>query len=127
HGTYLQDDRDLRAERARQKLEPAYGFMVRARITAGIVTPEQWQRIDELAREFGHGSIRVTTRQTFQLHGILKQNLKATIRRINDMLLSTIAACGDVNRNVICTPLTEAAEVHRQARQVAQALSDHLE
>ena len=126
HGTYLQDDRDLRAERARQKLEPAYGFMVRARITGGIVTPEQWLKLDELARELAHGSIRVTTRQTFQFHGVLKRDLKPTIRRINDMMLSTIAACGDVNRNVICTPLAEASEVHRQVHEVARALSDHL-
>jgi len=126
HGTYLQDDRDLRSERARQKLEPAYGFMVRARITGGIVSPSQWLQLDELARELANGSIRVTTRQTFQFHGVLKRDLKATIRRINDMMLSTIAACGDVNRNVICTPLVEASEVHREAQQVARAISDHL-
>lgn len=126
HGTYLQDDRDLRSERARQKLEPAYGFMVRARITGGIVSPAQWLELDALAGELAHGSIRVTTRQTFQLHGVLKRDLKTTIRRINDMALSTIAACGDVNRNVICTPLTEATEVHRQANDVAHAISDQL-
>ncbi len=126
HGTYLQDDRDVRAERARQKLEPAYGFMVRARITGGIVTPAQWLKLDELACDHGGGAIRVTTRQTFQLHRVLKRNLKDTIRRINDMLLSTIAACGDVNRNVLATPLHENAALHRQVQTVAEALSEHL-
>jgi sulfite reductase (NADPH) hemoprotein beta-component len=126
HGTYLQDDRDLRAERARQKLEPAYGFMIRARITGGVLSPRQWLDLDTLAREYANGSIRATTRQTFQFHGVLKRNLKTTIRRINDMLLSTIAACGDVNRNVMCTPLTEASAVHARANEVAEALSVHL-
>lgn len=126
HGTYQQDDRDLRSERARQKLEPAYSFMVRARIPGGIVNPTQWLALDALARDHGNGMIRATTRQTFQLHGVLKRNLKATIRRINDMMLSTIAACGDVNRNVMCTPLAEASAVHRAANEVAEALSRHL-
>ena len=126
HGTYLQDDRDVRAERARQKLEPAYSFMVRARIPGGILSPAQWLQLDELAREHANGSIRATTRQTFQFHGVLKRNLKATISRINDMMLSTIAACGDVNRNVMCTPLAEVSEVHRAACRVAEELSSHL-
>ncbi len=126
HGTYLQDDRDIRSERVRQKLEPAYSFMVRARISGGIVSPRQWLDLDTLARDYGNGVIRATTRQTFQLHGVLKRNLKATIRRINDMMLSTIAACGDVNRNVMCTPLAEASAVHRAAAGVAEALSRHL-
>ncbi|MFW6092404.1 MAG: assimilatory sulfite reductase (NADPH) hemoprotein subunit [Pseudomonadota bacterium] len=126
HGTYQQDDRDQRSERARQKLEPAYGFMVRARITGGILSARQWLDLDTLARELGNGSIRVTTRQTFQFHGVIKSDLKATIRRINDMMLSTLATCGDVNRNVMCTPLAEASDVHAAACRVANAISDHL-
>jgi sulfite reductase (NADPH) hemoprotein beta-component len=126
HGTYQQDDRDLRAERARQKLEPAYSFMVRARITGGILTPAQWLKLDELARDHANGSIRVTTRQTFQFHGVLKGELKATIRRINEMMLTTLATCGDVNRNVMCTPLAEASAVHAGACAVADAISEQL-
>lgn len=126
HGTYLQDDRDLRGERTRQKLEPAYGFMVRARITGGVISPRQWLDLDRLAVEYGNASIRVTTRQTIQFHGVLKRNLKATIKGINDTLLTTLATCGDVNRNVMCTPLAEASAVHGAACRIADAISDHL-
>lgn len=126
HGTYMQDDRDVRSDRARRKLEPAYSFMVRARISGGIVSPEQWLKLDELARDHANGSIRVTTRQTFQFHGVIKRDLKATIRRINDMMLSTIAACGDVNRNVMCTPLAELSQVHADAVTVAEDISRQL-
>jgi sulfite reductase (NADPH) hemoprotein beta-component len=126
HGTYQQDDRDVRAERARRKLEPAYSFMVRARITGGILSPAQWLDLDRLARDHCGGAIRVTTRQTFQFHGVLKRDLKTTIRRINDMLLTTLATCGDVNRNVMCTPLAELTGVHAAACKVADDISDHL-
>ena len=126
HGTYLQDDRDLRAERTRQKLEPAYGFMVRARITGGVITPRQWLDLDHLAVAYGNSAIRLTTRQTIQLHGVLKRNLKAAIKGINDTLLSTLATCGDVNRNVMCTPLAEVSAVHAAACRVADDISTHL-
>jgi sulfite reductase (NADPH) hemoprotein beta-component len=126
HGTYQQDDRDVRAERARRLLEPAYSFMVRARITGGILTPAQWLDLDRLARDHCGGAIRITTRQTFQFHGVIKRDLKATIRRINDMLLTTLATCGDVNRNVMCTPLAEATAVHSAACAVADAISGQL-
>lgn len=126
HGTYQQDDRDIRADRARRLLEPAYSFMVRARITGGILTPAQWLDLDRLARDHCQSAIRVTTRQTFQFHGVVKRDLKTTIRRINDMLLTTLATCGDVNRNVMCTPLAEASAVHRAACAVADAISDGL-
>jgi sulfite reductase (NADPH) hemoprotein beta-component len=126
HGTYQQDDRDLRAERARQKLEPAYSFMVRARITGGVLSPAQWLQLDQLTREHANGSIRATTRQTFQFHGIIKRDLKTTIRRINDMMLTTLATCGDVNRNVMCTPLAESSELHAAACAVAEDISRHL-
>jgi sulfite reductase (NADPH) hemoprotein beta-component len=126
HGTYQQDDRDVRSERARQKLEPAYSFMVRARITGGVLSPGQWLQLDRLARDHANGSIRATTRQTFQFHGIIKRNLKTTIRRINDMMLTTLATCGDVNRNVMCTPLAESSAVHAAACAVAEDISRHL-
>ncbi|KAB2897019.1 MAG: sulfite reductase, partial [Dokdonella sp.] len=79
HGSYQQDDRDLREERRLQKLEPAYSFMIRARLPGGVVTPQQWLNFDAIAREYANGSLRITTRQTFQLHGVLKRELKATI------------------------------------------------
>lgn len=126
HGTYQQDDRDLRAERARQKLEPAYSFMIRARISGGVLSPSQWLQLDQLARDHANDAIRVTTRQTFQFHGVVKRDLKQTMQRINEMMLTTLAACGDVNRNVMCTPLAEASAVHAAALRTAEALSDHL-
>ncbi|HLF32491.1 MAG TPA: hypothetical protein VI566_15870 [Xanthomonadales bacterium] len=101
HGFYQQDDRDHREERRKQKLEPDHQFMIRARVPGGICTPFQWLAMDDIARRWANGTIRLTTRQAFQLHGVIKRNLKSTIRGINDSLLDTIAACGDVNRNVM--------------------------
>jgi sulfite reductase (NADPH) hemoprotein beta-component len=126
HGFYQQDDRDIRAERTRQKLEPAYSFMVRVRVPGGIATPAQWLALDSLATTHANGTLRLTTRQAFQFHGIVKKNLTTTIRGINDSLLSTIAACGDVSRNVMCTPLAEASAVHEAAYRTAIALAEHL-
>lgn len=126
HGSYQQDDRDVRNERARKKLEPSYQFMIRARIAGGIISPEQWLAMDELARKYANGTLRVTTRQTFQLHGVLKRNLKQTIREINEMLLSTIAACGDVNRNVMCNPNPNQSELHGEVYEWSKRISDHL-
>lgn len=126
HGFYQQDDRDMRAERTRQKLEPAHSFMIRVRVPGGIATSEQWLVIDRLAREYASQTIRLTTRQAFQFHGVIKRDLKPTIAAINDSLLDTIAACGDVNRNVMCTPLAERSDLHRSAYDVAVSLSKHL-
>ena len=126
HGSYMQDDRDLRYERERQKLEPAFQFMVRVRAAGGIVSPEQWLVMDRLAKQYANGSIRLTTRQAFQLHGILKWNLKKSFQEMNDALLSTIAACGDVNRNVMCNPNPYQSEVHLEVYEWAKKLSDHL-
>ncbi|MDX1555004.1 MAG: NADPH-dependent assimilatory sulfite reductase hemoprotein subunit, partial [Xanthomonadales bacterium] len=126
HGIYQQDDRDVREERRRQMLEPDYQFMIRARVPGGVCTPEQWLALDEIARKWANGTIRITTRQAFQLHGVLKHDLKSSIRAINDALLDTIAACGDVNRNVMATALPEQSGLHREVFQHAAALSDHL-
>ncbi|HEX7063031.1 MAG TPA: assimilatory sulfite reductase (NADPH) hemoprotein subunit [Woeseiaceae bacterium] len=126
HGFYQQDDRDVRAERTRRKLEPAYQFMVRVRIPGGIATPKQWLELDRLATTHGNGTLRLTTRQAFQFHGVLKGALKPVIRGINDVLLSTIAACGDVTRNVMCAPLAELSDVHEAAYGMATALSQYL-
>jgi sulfite reductase (NADPH) hemoprotein beta-component len=126
HGSYMQDDRDLRNERQRQKLEAAYQFMVRIRAPGGVLTSPQWLEMDRLAREYTTGSIRITTRQAIQFHGILKWNLKKSIRTINDALLTTLAACGDVNRNVMCNPNPYQSEVHAEVYEWANKLCDHL-
>jgi sulfite reductase (NADPH) hemoprotein beta-component len=126
HGSYMQDDRDLRNEREKQRLEPAYQFMIRVRAAGGVLTPEQWLKMDELAHQYANGTIRLTTRQAIQFHGILKWNLQRTIKEINDALLTTIAACGDVNRNVMCNPNPYQSEVHAEVLEWAQRISDHL-
>jgi sulfite reductase (NADPH) hemoprotein beta-component len=126
HGFYQQDDRDVRDERRRQMLEPDHQFMIRARVPGGICTPKQWLAMDAIAAEHANGTIRLTTRQAFQLHGVVKRGLKPTIRAINDSLLDTIAACGDVNRNVMCTVLPEQSAVHQRVCDDAAAVSRHL-
>ncbi|MFZ9936032.1 MAG: NADPH-dependent assimilatory sulfite reductase hemoprotein subunit [Luteolibacter sp.] len=126
HGTYQQDDRDLRAERRKHKLEKAYSFMIRVRVPGGVATPAQWLEVDRMATQFANGSIKLTTRQAFQLHGVIKSNLKRTIREINQTAMDTIAACGDVNRNVMCNPNPYLSDVHADVLKVAQGISDHL-
>lgn len=127
HGSYMQDDRDLRNERQKQKLEPAYQFMLRVRASGGVVTPEQWLMMDRMAHNYANGTIRLTTRQSFQLHGVLKWNLKNTIREVNEALLTTLAACGDVNRNVMCNPNPHQSEIHTEVYDWACRVSDHLD
>jgi len=126
HGIYQQDDRDLRAERGRKRMEKAFSFMARVRIPAGILTPAQWLKLDEIAAERANGTMRLTTRQTVQFHGILKSNLRPAIRAISDALLDTIAACGDVNRNVICSANPQQSALHAEAASLARAISEHL-
>ncbi|MFJ5963200.1 assimilatory sulfite reductase (NADPH) hemoprotein subunit [Bacillus sp. NPDC093026] len=126
HGSYLQDDRDLRNERQKQKLEPAYQFMLRVRLPGGIASPKQWLVMDELAQKYGNGTLKLTTRETFQLHGILKWNMKKTIQEIHSTMLDTIAACGDVNRNVMCTSNPYQSEVHQEVYELSKKLSDDL-
>ncbi|MFM2486634.1 assimilatory sulfite reductase (NADPH) hemoprotein subunit [Celerinatantimonas yamalensis] len=126
HGFYQQDDRDIRNERKSQKLEPFYSFMLRARVPGGVCTPEQWLIIDEIAQHLTRGNIRLTTRQTFQFHGILKRHLKTVIQKLHQRLLDSIAACGDVNRNVMCNPNPIESDVHQQVYQFAKSLSEHF-
>lgn len=126
HGSYQQDNRDLREERRKQKLEPLYAFMLRARLPGGVVTPAQWLVFDQLAQDFASSGLRITTRQTFQLHGILKGNLKPTIAAINGAMASTIAACGDVLRNVVATSLPEQSALHAEAHAWVAKLSQEL-
>ena len=127
HGMYLQDDRDLRAERTRKKMEKAFAFMIRVRIPGGVLTPAQWLALDQVARDYGNGSMRLTTRQTVQLHGVIKANLKPTLKAIDAVLLSSIAACGDVNRNVMCNPNPYQSHAHAAAIELARKISKHLE
>jgi sulfite reductase (NADPH) hemoprotein beta-component len=126
HGTYLQDDRDLRPERRRKKMEQAYSFMVRVRVPGGVCTPAQWLAMDRIATDYGNDTLRLTTRQAFQFHGVIKSNLKRTMQAINAALLDTIAACGDVNRNVMCNPNPFQSQAHAAALELARAISDHL-
>ncbi|MCY8864319.1 assimilatory sulfite reductase (NADPH) hemoprotein subunit [Bacillus spizizenii] len=126
HGSYLQDDRDLRNERQKQKLEPAYQFMLRVRMPGGVSTPEQWLVMDDLSQKYGNGTLKLTTRETFQMHGILKWNMKKTIQAIHSALLDTIAACGDVNRNVMCASNPYQSEIHSEVYEWSKKLSDDL-
>ena len=105
HGLYQQQDRDLEKERRKQKLEPYYMFMARIRVPGGIATPRQWLAMDALADTYCNGTIKLTTRQAFQFHGILKRDLKDLMRGVHDAAMDSLAACGDVNRNVMCLSL----------------------
>jgi sulfite reductase (NADPH) hemoprotein beta-component len=126
HGSYQQDDRDLREDRRQRKLEPLWRFMVRLRLPGGVCTPAQWLAIDELARRHAGSTLRLTTRQTFQFHGIVKRDLKPTMQAINAALLDTIATCGDVNRNVIASVNPVESPVHAEVAEWAKRLSEHL-
>jgi sulfite reductase (NADPH) hemoprotein beta-component len=126
HGSYQQTDRDIDSERKRQKLEPLYSFMIRVRVPGGIASAHQWLTMDKLADTYGSGTLKLTTRQAFQLHGILKPNLKTTIQGFNEALLDSIAGCGDVNRNVMCNPNSAQSKIHQEVYEDAQAISAHL-
>jgi sulfite reductase (ferredoxin) len=126
HGSYQQEDRDARKNRAKAGVGKHYMFMVRGRIPGGRLTADQYLAIDELAGRYGNGTVRLTTRQSIQLHGILKDDLKSTIAGINACLLSTLAACGDVNRNVMCCPAPFSGPVRATLRQLTDAIADHL-
>jgi sulfite reductase (NADPH) hemoprotein beta-component len=121
HGIYQQDDRDLR------KTGKKWLVMIRGRIPGGVMTSSQWKVFDDLATQYGNNTLRVTTRQSIQFHGVVKAGLGPVIKRINESLLSTLAACGDVNRNVMASPtpaITRARdEVIEDANRVTQALA----
>ena len=126
HGSYQQDDRDIRDERRRQKLEPAYQFMIRTRTPGGVVTPQQWLQLDAIATQHANHSLRITTRQAFQFHGVIKRELKATMQAINASLIDTLAACGDVNRNVMVAANPHESRVHAEVQAWAAKLSKHF-
>ena len=123
HGSYQQDDRDLRDERRRQKLEHAHQFMIRIRAPGGVFTPAQWLQLDRIATTYANHSLRITTRQTFQFHGVIKRELKTTMQAINAAALDTISACGDVNRNVLGSSNPLQSRLHAQVHDWAQHLS----
>jgi sulfite reductase (NADPH) hemoprotein beta-component len=126
HGFYQQDDRDLRAERGKQRMEKAFIYMVRMRCPGGILKPAQWLQLEKMAQERGNGTIRLTTRETVQFHGILKSNLRPLMQGLNAVTLDTIAACGDVNRNVIASIDPWRPALHGEISGLARALSAHL-
>lgn len=126
HGSYQQDDRDVREERRRQKLEPAYQFMIRTRTPGGVVSPGQWLKLDAIATRYGNHSLRITTRQAFQFHGVIKRELKATMQAINAALIDTLAACGDVNRNVLVAANPLLSNAHATLYADAARTSEHL-
>ena len=126
HGSYMQDDRDVRGERGKKKLEKAFSFMIRLRIPGGVVTPKQWLQLDDIAGTYANHTLRLTTRATFQFHGIIKSNLKRTMQAINATALDTIAACGDVNRNVMSAANPFLSKAHMEAYDLAKKVSDHL-
>ena len=113
-------------EFARKKMEKAFAFMLRVRVPGGVLSTAQWLALDRLARDYGNQTLRLTTRQTVQLHGVIKSNLKSTLQEMDSVLLRTIAACGDVNRNVMCNPNPHQSRAHGAAIDLARAISDHL-
>lgn len=126
HGMYVQDDRDRRAERAEKKLDKLYSFMIRLRIPGGAITAEQWTALHEISEQYGTGTLKITTRQTVQLHGLLKHQLRPTIQSFNTAQLDSIAACGDVNRNVIVSSHPQLSPIHEQVYAYADKISQML-
>ncbi len=126
HGTYLQDDRDVRGERGKKKLEKAYSFMIRVRLPGGVTTSKQWLQLDAIAGTYANHTLRLTTRQTFQFHGVIKSNMKRTMQALNAALLDTLAACGDVNRNVLAASNPYLSKAHAASHDLAVKVSEHL-
>ncbi|MCF6190932.1 MAG: NADPH-dependent assimilatory sulfite reductase hemoprotein subunit [Cocleimonas sp.] len=126
HGTYQQDDRDQRLIRQEKKLEPAYSFMIRVRVPGGDLTSTQWLKLDEISDQFANSTLKLTTRQAVQFHGVIKFELKKTIQAMDEALLDSIAACGDVNRNVMCTPDPTVSPTHTEVFKWAEKISEHL-
>ncbi|PWN28983.1 putative sulfite reductase cys-4 [Jaminaea rosea] len=126
HGTYMQYDRDTLDERKAAGLEPAYSFMIRCRIPGGVCTPKQWMQLDDVAEQYGNKTMKITTRQTIQYHCVVKGNLKSAMQGINKACLDTIAACGDVNRNVMCSPNPAISQLHDDVYEFSKSISEYL-
>jgi sulfite reductase (NADPH) hemoprotein beta-component len=126
HGIYAQDDRDLRSQRRKEGKEKAYIFMARIRVPGGVCTPAQWLAMDAIADSRANGTLKITNRQAFQIHGVIKSQLRAAIKEVNAALLDTLAACGDVNRNVMCNPNPHVSHLHAETLEIAKAVATHL-
>src|SRR3954468_22628098 len=126
HGMYLQDDRDRREDRAAKKLERLYSFMIRLRLTGGVLSPSQWVALHHIAGENSTGVLKITTRQTIQLHGVLKSKVKPTLKAFNEIGLTTIATCGDINRNVLCTSHPKQSPLHEEVFRYATDIAEML-
>ncbi|MDO8538908.1 MAG: NADPH-dependent assimilatory sulfite reductase hemoprotein subunit [Opitutaceae bacterium] len=127
HGVYQQDDRDVRNQRRKEGKEKAFIFMARVRVPGGVCQPAQWLALDQLADSHANGTLKITTRQSFQLHGILKSNLRPLVQQINLAAhFNTRGACGDINRGVMCNPNPEESTLHQQVWPIMKAVSDHL-
>ncbi|MBL1141466.1 MAG: NADPH-dependent assimilatory sulfite reductase hemoprotein subunit [Proteobacteria bacterium] len=126
HGIYQQDDRDIRDERRHQKLEPAYMFMVRVRLPGGVCSSKQLLQLMNIAEYYANGTLRITTRQTFQLHEVLKHNLKAVIQSLHNVGLDTVAACGDDTRGVMCAVNPRQSGLHNEVYTLARQISDRF-
>lgn len=126
HGMYQQDDRDVREERAAKKLDRLYTFMIRLRLPGGFLTPEQWIATHNIAGENSTGIIKITTRQTLQLHGLIKSKIKPTIQAFNEAKLDSIATCGDINRNVVCSSHPKQSSIHNEIFSYADKISQLL-
>ncbi|MFT4048220.1 MAG: NADPH-dependent assimilatory sulfite reductase hemoprotein subunit [Solirubrobacterales bacterium] len=124
-GLYMQDDRDIRDERRRQKLEPEFTFMARVRLPGGVCTTDQWLKLDQIARDFGKGSLRLTTRQTFQLHRVDKQDLRPALQGMREVALDTKAACGDDTRGVMASVNPAVSRLHAEVHACAVLASEH--
>jgi sulfite reductase (NADPH) hemoprotein beta-component len=126
HGMYIQDDRDRREERAMKKLERLYSFMIRLRLPGGVMKPEQWVDLHNIAGENSTGVLKITTRQTIQLHGVLKSVIKPTLKAFREAHLTTIATCGDINRNVLCTSHPKQSPLHAEIYEYAKEINKML-
>ena len=126
HGMYMQDDRDRREERAAKKLEQLYSYMIRLRLPGGFLSAQQWLALHEVSERYSSPVIKITTRQTIQLHGVLKHHIKPTIKEFDTVKLDSIAACGDVNRNVVASAHPRFSAIHKEVFSYAQKLSELL-
>jgi len=126
HGTYQQDNRDERAERRKEGLGKAYSFMIRIALPGGVATAKQYLDLDAMAAKYTSGSIRITTRQAIQYHGVIKDSLRETMKSINESLMTTLAACGDVCRNVMASAPPFTDEVYTQIRKTADEVAADL-
>src|ERR1700694_1778202 len=126
HGMYQQDDRDRREERAEKKLDRLFSFMIRLRFPGGFLTSAQWIAMHEIAGENSTGVIKITTRQTIQLHGIYKSKIKPTIQEFSSSKLESIATCDDINRNVMCSAHPKQSPLHKEIFAYTDRISEML-